>query len=100
MTSSLVTTIVSKPFRAAEYFKSGTSNHPQRRGRPVTDPNSRPRFRIMSPAASSASVGNGPPPTRVMYAFDAPTTVSIFVGGTPVPVHAPPAQAFEEVTNG
>src|ERR1017187_4915605 len=62
-TSSLVTTRLSKPLIMAAYCISGTSNQPQRRGRPVTDPNSLPRLRIWSPQESKASVGNGPPPT-------------------------------------
>ncbi len=42
------------------------SNQPQRRGRPVTVPNSRPTWRMCSPVGLSSSVGNGPPPTRVV----------------------------------
>src|ERR1017187_6151956 len=99
-TSSLVTTRLSKPLIMAAYCISGTSNQPQRRGRPVTEPNSLPRLRIWSPQESKASVGNGPPPTRVMEAFDTPMTLWMRVGGTPVPVQAPPAEALEEVTNG
>ena len=45
-------------------------------------------------------MGNGPSPTRVTYAFATPTTRSIRVGPTPDPVHAPPAVADEDVTNG
>src|SRR5579871_5415658 len=91
---------VSKPFTIAVYFSRGTSNQPQRRGRPVTAPNSLPSRRNSSPAASLLSVGNGPAPTRVIYALETPMMPSIFVGGTPVPVHAPPAAALDEVTNG
>ena len=39
---------------------STASNQPQRRGRPVTVPNSRPRSPISSPISLSCSVGNGP----------------------------------------
>ena len=46
------------------------------------------------------SVGNGPSPTLVTYAFVTPITVPIFVGPTPVPVTAPPAVADEDVTKG
>src|SRR5580658_11169155 len=99
-TSSFVTTIVSKPLIAAEYRSTGVSNHPHRRGRPVTLPNSCPRLRISSPAAPSASVGNGPPPTRVVYVFEIPITASIFVGGTPLPIQAPPADELDDVTKG
>src|ERR1019366_9966064 len=99
-TSSFVTTMLSKPLIAAVYRISGTSNQPQRRGRPVTAPNSLPRLRIMSPVESRASVGNGPPPTRVVYALETPITPLMRVGATPVPVQAPPALALDEVTNG
>src|SRR5437764_13924174 len=92
--------MLSKPLMVAVYRSSGASNHPHRRGRPVTAPNSLPRFRISSPAPSRASVGNGPPPTRVMYAFETPITPLIRVGATPVPVHAPPADALDDVTKG
>src|SRR6266704_3499887 len=51
-------------------------------------------------AISAFSVGNGPSPTRVVYAFITPTTRSIRCGGTPEPVQAPPAVVFDEVTNG
>src|SRR4030065_315551 len=34
--------------------------------RPVVDPYSEPRSRICWPSSSKSSVGNGPPPTRVM----------------------------------
>src|SRR5215471_18304863 len=99
-TSSLVTTRLSSPLIAAEYRSSGTSYQPQRRGRPVTAPNSLPRLRICSPAPSSDSVVNGPAPTRVIYALATPITPVIFVGGTPVPMHTPPAVALDDVTNG
>ena len=45
-------------------------------------------------------MGNGPSPTRVVYALATATTRSILVGPTPEPVHAPPAVADEDVTNG
>ena len=38
------------------------SNQPQRRGRPVTVPNSRPRSPIRRPVSSCSSVGKGPAP--------------------------------------
>jgi len=59
-----------------------------------------PRSRIICPSSSKSSVGKGPPPTRVAYALETPTTALIFVGPTPDPVHTPPAVVFEEVTNG
>ena len=42
------------------------SNQPQRRRRPVVAPNSCPRLERYSPTSSVSSVGNGPPPTRVV----------------------------------
>jgi hypothetical protein len=42
------------------------SNHPQRRRRPVTVPNSRPRSPKPRPTSSCSSVGKGPLPTRVV----------------------------------
>ena len=78
----------------------GASYQPQRRGRPVVVPNSPPTLRSRSPSASNSSVGNGPSPTRVAYALATAMTRSIRVGGTPEPVHAPPAVALDDVTNG
>src|SRR5205085_8323210 len=76
------------------------SSQPQRRGRPVTAPNSFPRSRTSLASRSGISVGNGPPPTLVVYAFEIPSTCLIFVGGTPTPVAAPPDVALEDVTYG
>ena len=56
--------------------------------------------RSASPSASKSSVGNGPEPTRVVYAFKIPMERVIFVGPIPEPVDAPPAVGFDEVTNG
>src|SRR5918993_4847332 len=76
------------------------SYQPQRRSRPVETPTSPPTFQSFSPSASNSSVGNGPDPTRVVYALITPITRSIRVGPTPAPVHTPPAIGFEEVTKG
>ena len=38
----------------------------ERRGLPVTDPNSAPASRSFFPVSSASSVGNGPAPTRVV----------------------------------
>ena len=73
---------------------------PTRRGRPVTVPNSFPRVRIRSPISSCSSLGNGPDPTRVVYAFMTATTAPSADGGSPRPVQAPPGAHEEEVTNG
>src|SRR5699024_11991570 len=76
------------------------SNQPTRRGRPVVVPYSRPTSRIWSPTSSLSSVGNGPSPTRVVYAFVTPTTFLILVGPTPDPMVTPPAIGLDDVTNG
>src|SRR4051812_40320800 len=76
------------------------SYQPQRRGRPVVVPNSAPTSRSRSPHSSSSSVGNGPDPTRVVYALTTPTTAEMRIGGMPEPVQAPPAVGFDDVTNG
>ena len=76
------------------------SNHPTRRGRPVVVPYSRPTSRIRLPISSNNSVGNGPSPTREVYALQTPTTYVTFEGPTPLPIVTPPANGLEEVTNG
>ena len=53
-----------------------------------------------SPHLSNSSVGNGPAPTRVVYALMMPSVDVIFVGPMPAPTHAPPDVGFDEVTNG
>jgi hypothetical protein len=47
-----------------------------------------------------SSVGKGPCPTRVVYAFTTPITVSTHFGGTPSPVHTLPTVVLELVTKG
>src|SRR3954465_7105706 len=84
----------------AAYRAIGASYQPQRRGPPVGVPNSNPLARKNSPDSSNNSVGNGPEPTRVVYAFRIPITRSKGLGATPEPVAAPPLVAFEEVTKG
>src|ERR1017187_10967753 len=80
--------------------KAGKSSQPQRRGRPVVLPNSRPTSRKRSPDLSRSSGGNGPLPTLGVYAFTMPTTVSMEVGPTPQPVQAPRAVVEDEVGEG
>lgn len=46
----------------------------------------------------SCSVGNGPDPTRVVYALTTPMVFEIFWGGIPRPVQTPPIEVGEEVT--
>ena len=89
------------PLIRAAYRATGASNQPQRRGRPVVVPNSRTggaqRVALVVEAARS---GTGPSPTRVVYALTTAITRLMRVGGMPLPVHAPPAVALEDVTNG
>ena len=60
------------PFTSQVYLSATKSNHPQRRGRPVTAPTSRPILDISAPTSSNNSVGKGPEPTRVVYALKIP----------------------------
>src|SRR5207248_8275077 len=79
------------------------SYQPQRLGRPVTVPYSRPVLRIFSPTPSGpslSSVGNGPRPTRVEYAFSTPMIRVRCRAGTPLPLQTPVVELFELVTNG
>src|SRR5438874_4125229 len=99
-TSSLVSASASRPFTRTAYRTATASYHPQRRGRPVTAPNSCPDSRSRLPSSPVNSVGNGPSPTRVVYALATPITPSMDRGGPPRPVHTPPVVAFDEVTYG
>ena len=76
------------------------SSQPQRLGRPVVAPNSAPACRSCSPSSPCSSVGNGPAPTRVVYALAIPMTDEIAVGPMPQLTQAPAASVVEEVTNG
>src|SRR3954452_23533891 len=76
------------------------SNQPQRRRLPVVTPNSPPVLDRYSPISSNNSVGNGPEPTLVVYAFRIPSTVVMRVGPMPEPTAAPPAVGFDDVTKG
>ena len=68
------------PLTRLAYRATTASNQPQRRSRPVVVPNSPPCLRRCSPLSSNSSVGNGPEPTRVVYALMMPMTRSIRVG--------------------
>ena len=46
------------------------------------------------------SVGNGPPPTRVEYAFMIPKKFCTVCGGTPAPVNKPSDEQLLLVTYG
>ena len=63
-------------------------------------PYSLPTRRIRSPISLSCSVGNGPPPTRVVYALTIPIQRSMCRVGTPEPAAIPAALLFELVTYG
>ena len=82
------------------YLSATKSNQPQRLFLPVTEPNSLPTLAITSPAFPKSSVGNGPEPTRVVYALKIPYTSLILFGAIPKPVQAPAAVVFDEVTKG
>src|SRR5688572_13310544 len=99
-TSAFIISSCVTPLIMMEYFNEGRSIQPHRLGRPVVDPNSFPCFRINSPCSSSSSVGNGPLPTRVLYALNIPYTSPMWRGAIPKPVHAPADTVFELVTNG
>ena len=88
------------PLTAAAWRTSTASNQPQRRLRPVTVPNSCPRVPSRSPISLSCSVGNGPEPTRVVYALAIPSTNPTAAGPRPEPPAAVPAIVLLLVTNG
>src|SRR3990170_4227959 len=97
-TSSLVTARPVSPLTRTAYRTTTASNQPQRRGRPVVAPNSPPSSRIRSARSGAASVGSGPLPTRVVYAFTTPSTASLAVGPIPTPTAPPPAAVLDDVT--
>src|SRR5207244_3916471 len=97
-TSSLVSAIDEYPARRTLKRTATASYQPHRRGRPVDVPYSAPRSRRLVPWPSSSSVGNGPAPTAVVYAFATPMTLSIRTAGRPAPRLAPPGIGDELVT--
>src|SRR5947209_9064371 len=98
-TSSLVSATPVTPLTATAWRTSTASNQPQRRLRPVTVPNSCPRSPSLVPTSLSCSLGNGPDPTRVVYALTMPSTKPAPDGPMPLPGPVVPATVFEEVTN-
>src|SRR5699024_516902 len=88
------------PLTRTDCRNTTESNQPTRRGRPVVVPYSRPTSRIWSPSSSNNSVGNGPSPTREVYALHTPITFDTNVGPTPPPTVTLPATGLLEVTNG
>src|SRR2546425_8614314 len=85
-TSIFVTATESSALIIVAYRAAGPSNQPHRRGRPVVEPNSLPRLRSCSPELSRLSVGKGPLPTRVVYAFETPMMLCTCFGEIPRPV--------------
>src|SRR6202030_2566761 len=99
-TSSFVSASASSPLMRTPYRTATASYQPQRRGRPVTAPYSFPMSRSRLPMSPASSVGSGPSPTRVVYAFATPITAPMARGPMPRPVQTPPIDAFDEVTYG
>src|SRR2546429_5883256 len=97
-TSSLGATRSVMPFTRTAYRPTTASNQPHRRARPVVVPNSAPTFDRCAPFSSNSSVGNGPAPTRVVYALITPITWEIRVGALPEPTHAPTAAGLVDLT--
>src|SRR5216684_896237 len=73
-TSSFVTAISVNALSRCACRAATASNHPMRRGRPVVAPYSSAISRSASPSFDFISVGNGPSPTAVEYAFTTPMT--------------------------
>src|SRR6201986_4321406 len=88
------------PLTRVAYRAMTASNQPVRRDRPVVTPYSPPVVRSHSPCSSCSSVGNGPAPTRVVYALRMPPPRMLLVAPPPAPAPAPPAVGDDEVTNG
>src|SRR6218665_3232215 len=63
-TSAFIISTSVTPFTIKEYLRAGKSSQPQRRGRPVVEPNSFPCLRMRSPVSSDNSVGKGLLPQR------------------------------------
>src|SRR5882672_1671941 len=80
-TSSFVTASSVNALRRCAWRAATASNHPTRRGRPVVAPYSFARSRRASPSPPAISVGNGPSPTAVEYAFTTPITFVMYRDG-------------------
>lgn len=85
----------SKQGRKQYTLTTTKSNHPQRLLRPVVTPNSRPISWRLEPTSPRSSVGNGPPPTLVVYAFTTPIIDFTFVGLRARPVKTPPRPVLD-----
>ena len=86
------------PLILIAYLSDTRSIHPTLLALPVVAPNSCPTLAICFPVSLNNSVGNGPLPTRVVYALKIPKTSFILFGAIPKPVQAPAAVVVEEVT--
>lgn len=98
--SNFVRQIAVYPFIIEVYFNNTKSNHPHLRFRFVVTPISPPRVCNRSPISWTSSVGNGPSPTRVVYALTTPMTSPMVCGGKPKPVKTPPILQLLLVTYG
>src|SRR4029079_7857074 len=99
-TSRSMTAIESTPLRRLGERSATISSHPQRRGGRITVRYSLPRSRRYCPVALSCSVGKGPPPTRVEYAFTTPIILLKYLAGTPEPLEIPTPELLLLVTKG
>ena len=97
-TSNLVIQRVVTEFIKITSLSAFKSSQPHLLGLPVVAPNSFPILEISSAVESNNSVGNGPSPTLVVYAFEMPRILSINFGPTPRPEDTPPAVVLEDVT--
>ncbi len=82
-TSSFVSASDVIPLTRTANRSATRSSQPHRRSRPVTVPNSWPSACTRSWSGPTISLGNGPSPTRVTYAFATPSTSSMRFGPIP-----------------
>ena len=89
-----------KPDTSLACLATTKSNHPTRLLRLVTVPYSCPLYLLYLLVSSINSVGKGPSPTLVVYAFNIPNTLSTYRGA--IPQFSGTEQAFgeDEVTYG
>ena len=99
-TSSLVIFKWVKPLIWQAYLRATMSSHPILLGLPVVVPYSAPISLSSSASWPKISVGYGPAPTLVVYAFATPMMAPNLVGAIPRPEITPPIDGFDDVTNG
>ena len=87
-TSNFVKTKPLIPDTVIAFFSITISNQPHLLFLPVTVPNSFPILPNFSPTLLLSSVGNGPLPTLVVYAFVIPNIFFKYLGLAPDPVDA------------